>query len=75
MTGRRRYPRSGSNTGSQQTTDLQDTIYSVGQFAQLIGLSKWAVLKRIQRGQLPAHKNGRCWYLLKSEIVALLRAT
>ena len=32
-----------------------------------------AIRKRINRGLIPAHKNGRMWFILKSEYVRSLR--
>lgn len=57
----------------QELVDATDTVWSVKQLANILGTSKWAVLKRIQRGALPAHKDGSTWYILKSEFIAHLR--
>ena len=57
----------------QELVNATDTVWSVNQFANIIGTSKWAVLKRIRRGTLPAHKDGTSWYILKSEYISHLR--
>lgn len=57
----------------QHLIDANDTIWSVAQLAAILGRSKWAVLKRIERGTIPAHKEGASWYILKSEYIAQLR--
>ena len=57
----------------QYLIDASDTVWSVKQLANILGTSKWAILKRIQRGSLPAHKDGSSWYILKSEYIAQLR--
>ena len=57
----------------QNLIDATDTVWSVKQLANILGISQWAVLKRIQRGSLPAHKDGTAWYILKSEYIERLR--
>lgn len=42
--------------------------------AQMLGISTQAVRKRILKGHIPAHKEGRLWYILKSEYISNLRS-
>lgn len=41
----------------------------------MLGRKECTIRKRIENGLIPAHKMGRCWYILKSEFVAGLRDT
>ena len=58
----------------QIVIDQEETVWSVEQMAQMLGISAQAVRKRILRGLMPAHKNGRLWYILKSEYISRLRS-
>ena len=55
-------------------TDQEETIWSVERLAEELGISRQAVRKRIERQLIPAHKNGRMWYILKSEYINSIRA-
>ena len=57
----------------KELRNASDMIWSVKQLANILGTSKWAILKRIQRGSIPAHKEGSSWYILKSEYIEQLR--
>lgn len=57
----------------QRLADAQDEIMTVEDLSNLLGVTKWAVLKRIQRGSIKAHKEGAYWYILKSEYISHLR--
>ena len=39
----------------------------------MLGRKECTIRRRIENGLLPAHKVGRCWYILKSEFVDSLR--
>lgn len=54
---------------------IQDTVYTVPDVARMFGRKECTIRKRIEKGLIPAHKMGRCWYILKSELVAGLRDT
>lgn len=75
--GNRRFPWNSKETEKapvvQELINATDTVWSVNQLAAILGTSKWAILKRIQRGTLPAHKDGSSWYILKSEYIEQLR--
>ncbi len=58
----------------QYLINANDTVWNVKQFAAILGVSKWAILKRIQRGTLPAHRDGSAWYILKSEYIEFLKS-
>ena len=62
-----------SNSIVKQFVNVNDKPLKVEETAELLGISRWGVLKRIERGLLPAHKNGRRWYLMKSELIEYLR--
>ena len=62
-----------SNSIVKQFVNVNDRPLKVEETAELLGISRWGVLKRIERGLLPAHKNGRRWYLMKSELIEYLR--
>ena len=55
--------------------DATDTVYTVPDIANMLQRKECTIRRRIERGQIPAHKMGRCWYILKSELVAGLRDT
>lgn len=55
--------------------DTSDTVYTVPDIARMFGRKECTIRKRIEKGLIPAHKMGRCWYILKSELVAGLRDT
>ena len=55
-------------------TDQEETMWSVERLAEELGISRQAVRKRIERKLIPAHKNGRMWYILKSEYINSIRA-
>ena len=53
--------------------DTQEVIYTVNQLAEELGTTPAAIRKRIARGFIPAHKEGRKLIILKSEYVGSLR--
>ncbi len=63
-----------SNSIVQHYLNLNDEMMTVEQMADMLHISKWGVLKRIERGMIPAHKNGRRWYILKSELMKEIRS-
>ena len=65
--------REQSNSIVKQFVNINETTLKVEEVAELLGISRWGVLKRIERQLLPAHKDGRRWYLLKSELMEYLR--
>lgn len=58
----------------QIVIDSEETVWSVENMAQMLGISCQAVRKRILRGLIPAHKDGHFWYILKSEYISRLRS-
>lgn len=58
----------------QMIIDSEETIWSVAQLAELLGTSPQAIRKRINRGAIPAHKEGHSLYILKSEYIRNLKA-
>ena len=62
-----------NNSIVRQFVNVNEEALKVEQTAELLGISRWGVLKRIERGLLPAHKDGRRWYVLKSELMEYLR--
>lgn len=59
----------------QLVTDAHETIWTLNSFSEEMGLSKDAVRMRIHRGQIPARKVGRSWYILKSEYLKYLKTS
>ena len=57
----------------QMVVDCLERVMSVNDFAKFVSKSPEAIRKRIQRGLIPAHKEGRFYYILKSEYVNALR--
>ena len=57
----------------QMIIDCMEKVMSVNEFAKFVSKSPEAIRKRIQRGLIPAHKEGHSWYILKSEYVNSLR--
>lgn len=74
MVGKNRSQRITVDELKQIVIDQEETVWSVEQMAQMLGISTQAVRKRILRGLMPAHKNGRLWYILKSEYISRLRS-
>ena len=60
---------------SHGVLNTSDTVYTVPDIALMFGRKECTIRRRIENGQIPAHKMGRCWYILKSELVAGLRDT
>lgn len=58
----------------QQIVDCNDTVMTLDDAASFLGKSREAVKKMCQRNQIPAHKERKSWFLLKSEVVNWLRA-
>lgn len=62
-------------TMSRGMVNTSDTVYTVPDIARMLGRKECTIRKRIEKGLIPAHKMGRCWYVLKSEFIAELRDT
>lgn len=62
-----------TNRIDSSLTDTQEVIYTVSQLAEELGTTPAAIRKRIARGFIPAHKEGRKLIILKSEYVRSLR--
>ena len=60
---------------SHGVLNTSDTVYTVPAIALMLGRKECTIRKRIEKGLIPAHKMGRCWYVLKSEFIAELRDT
>lgn len=48
---------------------------SVAELAKMLGVSRVAVFKRIQKGQIPAHKIGRSYAISMEDVAPLLAGT
>ena len=66
---------SNALTMSRGMVNTSDTVYTVPDIARMLGRKECTIRKRIEKGLIPAHKMGRCWYILKSEFIAELRDT
>ena len=66
---------SNATVTSHGIVDTSDTVYTVPDVARMFGRKECTIRKRIEKGLIPAHKMGRCWYILESELVAGLRDT
>ncbi len=73
MVGKMRSQKITVDELKQIVIDSEETVWSVDAMAQMLGISTQAVRKRILRGLIPAHKDGRLWYILKSEYISRLR--
>ena len=73
--GRKDKSMSNATDTNHGIVDTSDTIYTVPDIARMFGRKECTIRKRIEKGLIPAHKMGRCWYILKSELVAGLRDT
>ena len=62
-----------SDSSSKVILNASDTVYTVRDVASMLGRKECTIRRRIENGLLPAHKVGRCWYILKSEFVDGLR--
>lgn len=74
MVGKMRSQKITVDELKQIVIDSEETVWSVDAMAKMLGISTQAVRKRILRGQIPAHKDGHLWYILKSEYISRLRA-
>lgn len=61
------------DSSSKVILNASDTVYTVRDIANMLGRKECTIRRRIENGLLPAHKVGRCWYILKSEFVDGLR--
>jgi len=61
---------SNATVTSHGIVDTSDTVYTVPDVARMFGRKECTIRKRIEKGLIPAHKMGRCWYILKSNRVA-----
>ena len=73
MNGRRKFQNGTYDDLKQVVIDSEETVYSVETLAKELNTTVDAIRKRINRGLIPAHKNGRMWFILKSEYVRSLR--
>ena len=74
--GKARFRRNTSDKTApvvQHIMNVNDEVWTVQQLARMLNLSVAAVQKRIQRGTIPAHKQGKYWYILKSEYIAYIK--
>lgn len=74
MLGKTKSPKISVDELKQIVIDKEETVWNVSDFAKEFGISSQAVRKRIQRGLIPAHKDGGMWYILKSEYISRLRS-
>lgn len=61
------------NSKLRSLVDTQEVIYNIVQLAQVLNVTPNTIRKRIRRGIIPAHREGRYYYILKSEYVNALR--
>ena len=54
--------------------NVNDEVWTVQQLAEKLRLTSGAIVKRIRRGSIPAHKQGNYWYILKSEYIDRLKS-
>lgn len=73
MLGNRRSPKLSIDDLKQMVVNSEDKVWNVQTLAKELGTTAEAVRKRIQRGLIPAHKEGRSWYVLKSEYISNLK--
>lgn len=57
----------------KRLVNVNDKVLTVEEVAEKMGISPWGVRKQIQRGFLPAHKHGRRYYILNSELNETIR--
>lgn len=62
-----------NTTLAQNIHDCNEIVMNLDEAGNWLGKSREAVKKMCQRGMIPAHKNGKTWYILKSEVVQRLR--
>lgn len=62
-----------NNSIIAQFINLNEEMMTVEKVAEILCISKWGVLKQIERGVITAHKHGRRWYIMKSELMQQLR--
>ena len=71
--GLKKFPNRTLNDITTIVKDNGDKVWNVQSLAEELGTSVHSIRKRIQRGVIPAHKEGRSWYILKSEYIQNLR--
>jgi excisionase family DNA binding protein len=52
--------------------DIQNSYFSTSQLAQLVGISRIAIFKKIQSGEIAAEKVGRNYLIPKTELEVIL---
>lgn len=58
----------------QIVIDQEETVWTVTQLARELNTTPQAIRRRISRGYIPAHKEGRKLYILKSEYIKALKS-
>lgn len=58
----------------QMVIDQEETVWTVLQLARILGTTPQALRRRISRGYIPAHKERRKLYILKSEYIKALKS-
>jgi excisionase family DNA binding protein len=54
---------------------IKEKLLTIKEVAELLHREESTIRKRIKKGQLPAHKLGRSWYLLESELLEWIKNT
>jgi len=50
----------------------EEDVLTPEEAGMMLGISKWAMYKRVRNGMVPAHYLGRRLYFLKSELILLV---
>jgi len=58
----------GQKLASAEAEKMADTHYSLAEAVDLLGLSLFKVRARIERGEIPAERKGRSWWIPKGAI-------
>lgn len=58
----------------ERLISVNEVIFTTKSLADLLGVSQWCIIKRIERGKLPAHKDGQGYVILKSEYIEHLKS-
>lgn len=58
---------------SEDNPLAQDEVLTVEKVAEMLGVTKWAILKRIERKKMKPIKDGKRYYFLKSDLIRYMR--
>lgn len=56
------------------SVERSDELLRVEDVAKMMKRSKSSIYKRIEKKLIPAHKDGNCWFILRSELISYIKS-